>query len=114
MQGSLLAVSLLVAASLAIAGSAQAAASTGRGEAHICTTRAFLPVAPMNDSKYKYLPLNDSTVFKCPAGIGDKTIPQLAAAGWRFDMPLTLTAGPAPIVITNPPLVEWKILIHKP
>lgn len=83
-------------------------------EAHICTTRAFSSVAPMNDAKYKYLPLDDATIFKCPAAIGDKTIPQLAAAGWRVDMPVELPAGPLHAAIPSPPLFTWKLLIHKP
>lgn len=113
MKISLVAGLLLSAGVWVNADPALAAPPLSHGEAHICTTRAFMTLAPMNDAKYKYLSLDDATVFKCPAPIGDKTIPQLAAAGWRVDMPVELPAGPMHTGMPGPPLFAWKILIQK-
>lgn len=90
-------------------------AAATAGEAHICSTRKFSTLAPMNDPKYEFLPLDDATVFKCPAPIGDKTIPQLAAAGWHIDvLAIPPLAGPTHIGGPGGPLSIWSILIQKP
>lgn len=103
----------VLGAGLLLALVATPAAATA-GEAHICSTRPFSTLAPMNDPKYKFLPLDDATVFKCPAPIGDKTIPQLAEAGWRIETPTNPSAGPMHTGMPGPPLFKWQVLIQKP
>lgn len=88
---------------------ASAAPVTFHGQAHICTTRAYSGLTPANPP---YLTLDDNTEFTCP-GVGEKTIPQLAATGWYIGQPQAVpNAMRMPAAPPGPPTFTWKILIQ--